>query len=54
MVLVHDTSSECALQMCAVSFINGDQVIEWEQNSIANGEREITPKVSKAEFNSCA
>ena len=49
MVLVHDTSSECALQMYKVS-LNGYQVIERTQNSIANDQREITPKISKAEL----
>ena len=27
---------------------NGCQVTEWTQNSIANNQREITPKISKA------
>ena len=41
MVLVHDALSECALQMYEVF---GYQVIERTQNSIANDQREITPK----------
>ena len=45
MVLVHDTSSECALQMYEVSLnCRADT-----KNSIANDQREITPKISKAE-----
>ena len=46
MVLVHDTLSYCALQLIEVSF----QLTEWTQNSIANVQREITAKISKAEF----
>ena len=40
MVLVHDTSSECALQSY--------QVIERTQKIIANDQRGITPKVFKS------
>ena len=29
---------------------NGCQVTEWTRNSIANDQREITPKISKAEL----
>ena len=29
---------------------NGCQLIEWTRNSIANDQREITPKLSKAEL----
>ena len=53
MVLVHDTLSECALQLYEISLkLNSDgyQVIERTQNSIANDQREITPKISKAEL----
>ena len=49
MVLVHDTSSYCALQLYEVSF-NGCQLTERTRNSIANEQREITPKISKAEL----
>ena len=52
MVPVHDTLSYCALQLYEVSFnsFNGCQVIERTLNSIANDQREITPKISKAEL----
>ena len=50
MVLVHDLSSECALQMYEINTSNGYQVIEQTRNSIANDQREITPKISKAEL----
>ena len=30
--------------------LNGCQLTEWTQNSIANDQREITPKISKAEL----
>ena len=52
MVLVHDTSSYCALQLYEVSFLqlNGCQLTERTRNSIANDQREITPKISKAEL----
>ena len=52
MVLVLDTSSECALQMYEASLnaSNGYQVVERTRNSIANNQREITPKYPKAEF----
>ena len=33
---------------------NGCQLTEWTRNSIANDQRERTPKISKAEFCSCA
>ena len=51
-VLVHDMSSDCALQMYAVSFYTSNcyQVKEQTQNSTANDQREITPKISKAEL----
>ena len=48
MVLVHDVLSECALQMYEISLKY--LTIEWTLNSIANDQREITPKISKAEF----
>ena len=48
MVLVHDTSSYCALQLYEVSL----KYLYWlstyterTQNSIANDQREITPKI---------
>ena len=43
MVLVHDTSSYCALQH--LNNFNGCQLTEWTPNSIANDQREITPKL---------
>ena len=33
---------------------NGCQVTERTRNSIANDQREITPKISKADYGSCA
>ena len=52
MVLVHVTLSECALHMYEVSLniSNGYQVIERTRCGIANDHREITPKISEAEF----
>ena len=63
MVLVHETSSYCALQLYKVSFkllyncmefrlnsFNGSQVTERTRSSIANDQREITPKIYKAEL----
>ena len=53
MVLVHETLSYCALQLHEVSFLNsfnGCQVTELTRNSIANDQREITPKIYKAEL----
>ena len=52
MVLVHDTSSYCALQLYEVQFysFNGCKLTERTRNSIANNQREITPKISKAEL----
>ena len=50
---MHDTSSERALQMYEVwlkNTSNGYQVIEWTRNGIANDQRGITPKISKAEL----
>ena len=56
LVLVHETLPECALQMHEVSLntSNGYQVIERTRNSIANDQREITPKYSKQRYCSCA
>ena len=56
MVLVHDTSSYCALQLMKFHFnsFNGCQVTERTRNSIANDQREITPKYSKQSYGSCA
>ena len=50
MVLVHDTLSYCALQLYKVSLnsFNGCQLTEGTRNSIANDQREITPKIFKA------
>ena len=54
MVLVHDTSSYCALQCMKFHFhlnsFNGCQLTERTRNGIANDQREITPKISKAEL----
>ena len=49
MVLVHDTSSECALKMDDVSLKTSNRypVIEWTRNCIANDQREITKKYPK-------
>ena len=53
MVLVHDTSSYCALQPYGVSFkylySAGCQLTERTRNSIVNDQRKITPKISKAD-----
>ena len=50
MVLVHETLSYCAVQLYEVSFKSsiGCQVTERTRNSIANDQREITPKIYKA------
>ena len=50
-VLVCAMSSECALQRYEfwLKYL-GYQVIERTRNSIANDQREISPKISKAEF----
>ena len=52
MVLVHDTSSYCALQVYEVHLnsFNGCPLTERTRNSIANDQREITPKIFKAEL----
>ena len=50
MVLVHDTLSECALQMYEVSMKYGYQDVARARNSITNDQRQITPKISKAEL----
>ena len=52
MVLVHDTLSYCALQLYEVSLnsFNGCQLTDWTRNSIVNDQREIPPKLSKAEL----
>ena len=51
MVLVHDLLSYCnnCMKFYFNSF-NGCQLTERTRNSIANDQREITPKISKAEF----
>ena len=48
MVLVHDTLSYYALQLYEVSL--KCQLTEWTQNSIANDQREKTPKLFEAEL----
>ena len=52
MVFVHDMLSHSALQMYEVSLKirNRYQVIERTRNSTAHDQREITPKISKAEL----
>ena len=52
MLLVHDTSSYCALQLMKFhsNSFNGCQLTERARNSIANDQRKITPKTSKAEL----
>ena len=56
MVLKHETLSYCALKLYEVSFnsFNGCQVTERTRNSIANDQREISPKIYKANYGSCA
>ena len=55
MVLVHETLSYCALvlynclKFCLNSF-HGSQVTERTRNSIASDQREIAPKINKAEL----
>ena len=52
MFLVHDTSSYCAYNCMKfhLNSFNGCQLTEWTRNSIANNQREITPKLSEAEL----
>ena len=52
MVLVHDTSSYCALHCVKLHLnnFNGCQLTERTRNCIANDQREITPKISKTEL----
>ena len=52
MVLGHDTSSCCAYQLMKfhLNSFNGCQVTERTQNSFVNDQREITPRISKAEL----
>ena len=52
MVLVQDTSFECAFEIYAVSLSSSKsyRVIVKERNSIANDQREITPRISIAEL----
>ena len=51
MVLVHDKSSKCALQMYEVSLKYLEVIkIERTQKNIANDQREIPPKIFKAEL----
>ena len=50
MVLVHEALSYCALQLFHSNSFNSCQVTEGTLNSIANDQREITPKISKAEL----
>ena len=52
MVLVHDTSSYCVYNCMKfhLNNFNGCQLTEQTRNCIANDQREITPKISKAEL----
>ena len=52
MVLVHNMSSECASKLyeVKVKYLLYYQVIVRIRNSIANDQRETTPKLSKAEL----
>ena len=52
MVLMHEILSYCALQFMKfrLNSFNGCQLTEWTRNSIANDQREITPRISKAEL----
>ena len=52
MVLVHDTLSYVLYNSMKfhLNSFNGCQLTEWRRNSIANDQREITPKLSKAEL----
>ena len=53
MVLVHQTLSYCALQLYMkfrLNSFNGCQVTERTRNSITNDQREIAPKINKAEL----
>ena len=57
MVLVHDISSYCALQLYMkfhLNSFNGCQLTELTRNSIANDQREITIKYPKQSYGSCA
>ena len=60
MVLVHGTSSQCASQMYEVSLNYLYQLSSYRadtiltRNSIANDQREITPKYSKQSYGPCA
>ena len=53
LVLVHDTSSECALQTYEVSLKYLYKAIERPRNSIANDQRKITA-YPKQSYGSCA
>ena len=46
---MHDISFNCALQLYLNNF-NGCPLTERTRNCIANDQREITPKISKAEL----
>ena len=52
MVLVHDTSFYVLYNSMKFHFysLNGCQVTERTRNSIANDQRDITPKISKAKL----
>ena len=54
---MHDTLSECALQIYDVSLKylqpTVTKLIEGTRNSIANDQREITPKHPKQSYRSC-
>ena len=53
MVIVHDKLSYCALHLYEVT-LNGCQLTERTRTSIANDQREITPKYSKQSYVFCA
>ena len=53
MVVVHDTSSECVLQMYEVS-LNTSNGGYGHEISFANDQRETTPKYPKRSYGSCA
>ena len=56
MVLVHETLSYCAYNcmMFRLNSFHGCQVTERTRNSIANDQREITPKYTNQSYGSCA
>ena len=57
MVLVHETFSECALQMYEVSLKYLKRLLIYRadtRKSIANDQRKVTPKYLKQSYGSCA